>query len=101
MLTGIIRAGYTCFVISPRNSAPAVTHLLKATSCDIVFTSSDSAMQGLISEALSGMEHPAAVGPISSFEELYDDNEAGFERLPAFQIPSMNVPALICHSSGM
>ncbi len=101
MMTGIIRAGYVCFVISPRNSAPAVVHLLKTTGCGIVFTSNDSAMQSLIGDALEGLESPPSVGQVPGFSELYKDDEAGFERLPAFHLPNMDVPILICHSSGM
>lgn len=62
--------------------------------------SGDSAMQTISREALAGLESHVAVAPMPDFNELYNEDETGFERLPPFRVPNMEVSALICHSSG-
>ena len=103
-MAGIIRAGHTVFPISPRNSAPAIAHLLTKTGTQHVFVGSESALQDLAAMSLelmkdSGTPLPAIQG-IPLFETLYPrDLDESYEPLPKFK-PDWNDPAVIMHSSG-
>lgn len=100
MEAGIVRAGHVMFPISPRNSAPAVAHLLSKTNVAHVFVGAEPALQDLVQASLKlvgGCTLPT-VSTVPTFEELYT-NES-FELLPP---PRLNLedPAVIMHSSGM
>jgi hypothetical protein len=53
---GIIRAGYTVFPISHRNSAAAVAHLLSAKNVTHMLVGEEKSMQSLAKTALELME---------------------------------------------
>lgn len=103
-MAGIIRAGHTVFPISPRNSAPAVAHLLIKTGTEHVFVGPESSLQDLAAASLGIMQDAGSSAPaietIPAFESLFDaGSDEGFEPLPQFK-PDWNDPAVIMHSSG-
>ena len=62
-MAGIIRAGHTVFPISPRNSAPAVAHLLTKTGTQHVFVGPESALQDLAAMSLKLMKDAGTLLP--------------------------------------
>ncbi|KAK0449007.1 NRPS-like enzyme [Desarmillaria tabescens] len=93
VVAGIIRAGYTAFPISTRNSPAAVAHLLESTGCKNLFVSADPAMQEVaqMNDGINAM-------PTPTFEDLYTKDDAS-EPLPRMR-PDWEQLALIMHSSG-
>ncbi|KAK0201251.1 NRPS-like enzyme [Desarmillaria ectypa] len=92
VVAGIIRAGYTAFPISTRNSPAAVAHLLESTGCKNVFVSADPAMQ-----EVARMQDGIKAIPMPTFEDLYLKSDS--EPLPHVR-PDWEQLALILHSSG-
>ncbi|KAG7441935.1 acetyl-CoA synthetase-like protein [Guyanagaster necrorhizus] len=92
VVSGIIRAGYTAFPISTRNSPAAITHLLASTACKHLFISADPAMQ-----EIARMQGGINLIPMPTFEDLYLNNDS--EPLPHVR-PDWEQAALILHSSG-
>ncbi|PBK64722.1 acetyl-CoA synthetase-like protein [Armillaria solidipes] len=92
VVAGIIRAGYTAFPISTRNSPAAVAHLLESTGCKNLFVSADPAMQ-----EVARMQDGINTIPVPTFEDLYLKNDS--EPLPHVR-PDWEQLALIIHSSG-
>ncbi|KAK0492011.1 NRPS-like enzyme [Armillaria luteobubalina] len=92
VVAGIIRAGYTAFPISTRNSPVAVAHLLERTGCKSLLVSADPAMQD-IARTQDGIK----TVPMPTFEDLYLKNDS--EPLPHVR-PDLEQLALIVHSSG-
>ncbi|CAL1699315.1 unnamed protein product [Somion occarium] len=104
LMEGIIRAGYTVFPISPRNSAVAVAHLLTKTSAERVFVGPEVGLQDLAAASLKIMSQAGTACPILDtvppFESFYPKiSEADFEPLTPFK-PNWDDPAVIMHSSG-
>ncbi|KIM78762.1 hypothetical protein PILCRDRAFT_10982 [Piloderma croceum F 1598] len=101
---GIIRAGYTVFPISPRNSAAAVAHLLSAKTVTHMLVSEEKSMQSLAKTALELMRSSMTEMPGTSlmplFEDIYiDEADMIFQPLPPTR-PDLNELAAILHSSG-
>jgi acyl-CoA synthetase (AMP-forming)/AMP-acid ligase II len=101
---GIIRAGYTAFPISQRNSAAAVAHLLSATNVTHMLVGEEQSMQSLANAALEIMKTSLTKIPATSlmphFEDIYiEEAEATFRLLPPTR-PQLIEPAIIFHSSG-
>ena len=102
-MAGIIRAGHTVFPISPRNSAPAVAHLLTKTGTQHVFVGIESALQDLAATSLKLMK--GAGTPLPTLQDiplfaLYSKSlDESYEPIPKFK-PDWNDPAVIMHSSG-
>ncbi|KAG7441925.1 acetyl-CoA synthetase-like protein [Guyanagaster necrorhizus] len=92
VVCGIIRAGYTAFPISTRNSPAGVAHLLASTGYEYLFVSADSAMQ-----EIARMQDGINLIPMPTFEDLYLNNDS--EPLPHVR-PDLEQLALIIHSSG-
>ncbi|PBK87982.1 acetyl-CoA synthetase-like protein [Armillaria gallica] len=84
VIAGIIRAGYTAFPISTRNSPAAVAYLLKSTGCKNLFE-------------LARMQNGINTIPMPTFEDLYLKNDS--EPLSHVR-PDWEQLALIVHSSG-
>ena len=101
MITGIMRAGHTVFLISPRNSAPAVTHLLKIKSCSTVFASDDTVTKELIQEVVKLSESELRILPVPQLEDLFKPDDSTFVPLPPFSNELFEKPAIIAHSSGL
>ncbi|KAJ6599959.1 hypothetical protein DFH09DRAFT_970599 [Mycena vulgaris] len=102
VITGILRAGYQAFPISPRNSDVAVAHLLRSTSCAHVFVSADAAMQklaGAAAEKISALGGELKIISMPTFDELFEASDA-FESLPPMDKVGLDEPAIILHSSG-
>ncbi|PBK69900.1 hypothetical protein ARMSODRAFT_974971 [Armillaria solidipes] len=74
---GLQRANYVVFPISPRNSAPAVAHLLHEVGVEHVLVGRDASMQVLSRDALDilGSQYPSSdlpqLSPIPVFEDLF------------------------------
>ncbi|KIM81777.1 hypothetical protein PILCRDRAFT_8450 [Piloderma croceum F 1598] len=103
-LMGIIRAGYTVFPISPRNSAAAVAHLLSAKNVTHMLVGEEKSMQSLAKTALELMKLSMTEIPKTSlmplFEDIYiDEADMIFQPLPPSR-PDLNELAVILHSSG-
>ena len=105
LIAGVIRAGYTVFPISPRNSAQAIAHLLAKTDTSHLFVGAEASLQELAAASLDGLsrERDAKLPKLSTmplFEDLYlDDHETTFKPLPSYK-PDWNDSAFIVHSSG-
>ncbi|KAJ7810002.1 hypothetical protein B0H14DRAFT_3480930 [Mycena olivaceomarginata] len=101
LVAGMLRVGYPVFPISPRNSKPAILHLLQSVDCAHVFTSADSATQAMADELVSTI---AAQGgdlkriPTPTFEDLYKTSGI-LEFIPLPQ-PKLDDVAIVMHSSG-
>ncbi|KIJ54685.1 hypothetical protein M422DRAFT_200577 [Sphaerobolus stellatus SS14] len=97
---GIISAGGVAFLISTRNSAAAVSHLLLKTSCGIVITSKDPAIVQLANQALANDGHENVLKlDAPTFEDLLKGNHTPSEpSVP--QAEDYDKPIMIGHSSG-
>lgn len=100
---GCLRAGYTVFAISPRNSSEAVAHLLSQTDVAFVFVSQEPSMVALAEAALKILQdsgHAVPMGSMPSFEDLsFAASKDDFAQFPQITY-DMDAPALILHSSG-
>lgn len=103
VMVGIVRAGYTAFPISPRNSPAAIAHLLSKTKVSHVFVGVEQAMHDLVAASLKVMEEPGDKKPETSvmplFEEIYKPLTESFELL-SVEKPALETTAIILHSSG-
>ncbi|KAF5350345.1 hypothetical protein D9758_012816 [Tetrapyrgos nigripes] len=106
VVMSIMRADFICFNISPRNSAAAVSHLLKKVAVDHVLVSSDAGLQDLLTEALVLMSGENLTTPSTSrmpaFEELFQPNWEMeiFDDLPPVRRKHEDDIVLAVHSSG-
>ena len=102
---GILRAGFSVFPISPRNSPEAVAHLLKKTGSNYLLVGGEPMLQKLASTALELLQadgHPEIPSShMPHYEDLYpgDDSDSEFENYPAVKFDP-EAPSLILHSSG-
>jgi len=102
---GILRAGFSVFPISPRNSPEAVAHLLKKTGSNYLLVGGELMLQKLANTALEllrGEGHPEIPSShMPYFEDLYptDDSDNEFENYPTVKFEP-EAPSLILHSSG-
>lgn len=100
-IVGIMRLGYIPFPISVRNSAPAVTHLMKMTNTKYLVISGDPPVQTIAN--LVCHQHDGnniAIIPMPTFSDIYSCNLKTHEPLPPFKRPEWTQTALIMHSSG-
>jgi acyl-CoA synthetase (AMP-forming)/AMP-acid ligase II len=102
---GILRAGFSVFPISPRNSPEAVAHLLKKTGSNYLLVGSEPMPQKLADAALELLRadgHPGIpFSHMPHYEDLYprDDSDGEFENYPTVKFDP-GAPSLILHSSG-
>jgi len=109
MNLAIMRAGYTAFPISPRNSPAAVAHLISKVGVKHIFLGRDQAMADLGKKAVEilSIQHPSLSKPRFSglplFEDLYlgdskgnlqDQDDIPYENKGPDQV------AIYLHSSG-
>lgn len=102
VIAGIIRAGYTAFPISTRNSPAAVAHLLQKVNVAHVLVGSESALQALIAESLALVKDQAQppTSPMLSFSDIYSaEDREHFFALPSVK-HGVDDAAYILHSSG-
>ncbi|SJL02273.1 uncharacterized protein ARMOST_05599 [Armillaria ostoyae] len=105
---GLQRANYVVFPISPRNSAPAVAHLLHEVGVEHVLVGRDASMQVLSRDALDilGSQYPSSdlpqLSPVPVFEDLFLPDWR--TRTNADDLPLLSVDprtaGLYLHSSG-
>jgi acyl-CoA synthetase (AMP-forming)/AMP-acid ligase II len=102
---GILRAGFTVFPISPRNSSKAVAHLLRQVNAEVILVGGEPALQTLANESFKLIGDTAGSRPklfsMPRFEDLFcnDNNALSTKRYPFVELKPDN-PALILHSSG-
>ncbi|KAI0272871.1 acetyl-CoA synthetase-like protein [Russula aff. rugulosa BPL654] len=102
---GILRAGFSIFPISPRNSPEAVAHLLKKTGSKYILVGGEPMLQKLANTALELLRadghHEIPSSHMPHFEDLYpeDDSDSEFENYPTVKF-DLEAPSLILHSSG-
>ncbi|KAF9556258.1 acetyl-CoA synthetase-like protein [Agrocybe pediades] len=104
LIMSIMRAGYTAFPISPRNSPMAVAHLINKVGVKHIFLGREQAMADLKDKAFEqlqpGQEVPS-FGPIPVFEDFYrpSSDHCGGDDL-IFEKKSLDDIAMYMHSSG-
>ncbi|KAI0298355.1 acetyl-CoA synthetase-like protein [Multifurca ochricompacta] len=102
---GILRAGFTVFPISPRNSPEAIAHLLKKTEVRHLLVGGEPMLQKLATASLEFLRadgHPETpFSRMPGFEDLYPHEypDSEFKRYPEVKF-DLNAPSLILHSSG-
>lgn len=103
-----MRAGFVPFLISPRNSAVAVAHLLADTGTCHILLGHDQPIQDLASEALNILRNDSKyktlhalpdVSLVPLFDDIYRPVDEPFELLPPSK-PDPRSLAVIVHSSG-
>ncbi|KDQ07647.1 hypothetical protein BOTBODRAFT_180516 [Botryobasidium botryosum FD-172 SS1] len=105
MAHGIGRAGYTAFLLSVRNSPAGMAHLLFETNTTHLFIGNDRANRELARAAQDTLleSHPKyhlETLEFPVFGDLYKNDDAHFEALPAMQTPDLDSITMILHSSG-
>ncbi|KAH9912112.1 acetyl-CoA synthetase-like protein [Fomitopsis serialis] len=107
LMMGIMRAGYTPFPLSARNSAVAVAHLLAKTNVVHIFVGLHQAMQDLNAEACeilkSQYSYSTALGvsPMPVFNDFYDVGLKGnTEQDIPYDHPGLDKNIFYLHSSG-
>lgn len=98
-----MRAGIPVFPISPRNSAPAIAHLILEAKASHILISVDRPIRDLMDQVLAelGKSPPQfcpRISPMPTHEDLYMQ-EAPFEQIPA-RVYDYSAPAVFVHSSG-
>lgn len=101
VIAGIMRAGYSAFPISTRNSPAAVAHLLQKVNAAHVLVGTERALQTLISESLALIEGEAKpfVSVMLSYDNMYLEGDEDFVPLASVKY-NMDDIAYIMHSSG-
>ncbi|TBU32715.1 acetyl-CoA synthetase-like protein [Dichomitus squalens] len=98
---GIMRAGYTMFLISPRNVPAAVADMLRKTECRHLLLSSDALVQDLAKKALAEL-NGVTLHDVPTFEQLFPA-DASVDGLSTEDLPAtldINGLCMILHSSG-
>ena len=102
VLTGVQRAGFVAFPISPRNSPAAVAHLLTKTGAPYLVVGPEPALQELAVAAFDLLNEQGVPlphrAPMPVFEDLYNDTPVEF--LPPLHA-DLDDPTVMMHSSGM
>ena len=96
-IIGALRAGYTVFPISPRNSPEAIRHLLRSTNSVHLWVSAEPSLQSLAKVAMDGLDINISAMPV--FEDIFFPPGSDFEPFLDVKL-DMDAPALILHSSG-
>ncbi|GJE91046.1 acetyl-CoA synthetase-like protein [Phanerochaete sordida] len=104
LMTGICRAGFIAFPISPRNSPEAVAHLLAETGVSYIFVGVEDALQRLWAAAAEALRADGATPPwmhaVPAFRTLYPaERDPHFKLLPVPDARWDDV-TIILHSSG-
>ena len=100
---GIVRAECAAFLVSPRNSAPGVAHLIEKTGSKYIIVTSD--LKPLADAAVSVLREQGSEIPVIQLmpasKDLFPDHDPGdFEYLPESKLNGLDDPAIILHSSG-
>ena len=100
---GVLRTGWTLFLISPRNSSEAVAHLLKTTGATHLFVSVEPSVQALADNAVAHLTSSNVQKlDMPTFDHLFPIKgiDTSFVPEPLGEI-NMDDRALVLHSSGM
>ncbi|KAF8633857.1 hypothetical protein AX17_004349, partial [Amanita inopinata Kibby_2008] len=101
----VMRAGYSLFTISPRNSPAAVAHLIMKVGVKYVLVGCEPAMANLVTEVSKVLKSEYSSFPepefssLPMFEELFTDNPTELEP-PPFGRVNPDDSVLYFHSSG-
>jgi hypothetical protein len=103
----IIRANYIAFPISPRNSAPAIAHLINKVNVTHILLGHEQSMLDLVDETLEVLqsEYPSStkpgISPIPLFHDLYlgPSTSVNMDDLPITRNESDDIMFYL-HSSG-
>ncbi|EGO29034.1 hypothetical protein SERLADRAFT_444920 [Serpula lacrymans var. lacrymans S7.9] len=101
---GIAYVGYTVFPMSPRNSAQAVAHLIRAARVTHIIVGAEKMFHDLAAAAIELLRHSGDHAPhvheMPFFDKLYS-HEEGDEDLPSQAVKSsLDTVVFILHSSG-
>ncbi|KAH9917020.1 uncharacterized protein B0H18DRAFT_1036256 [Fomitopsis serialis] len=106
-IMGIMRAGYTPFPLSTRNSPAAVVHLLEKTNVKHVIVGLDEAMQELVADAFEILKSQynstniPETSPMPVFSDLYGAGPADISADDVlYEHPGLDERAFLLHSSG-
>jgi len=110
-MLSVMRANYVLFPISPRNSAPAVAHLIAQVKVAHILLGRDASMHELLKDAFENLktQYPQAplpdVSPIPTFDDLYisvsDDEVENIRREIPLMRANPNDIQMYLHSSGV
>ncbi|EKM51198.1 uncharacterized protein PHACADRAFT_103930 [Phanerochaete carnosa HHB-10118-sp] len=100
----LFRTGYVPFLISSRNSAAAIAHLLKKVKVDHVLLGREPVMQDVYAEAVkimkAGGETIPSDSPMPLWDELYAGERDKSELLPPIETYNFKDAGVVLHSSG-
>lgn len=103
-VTGVIRAGFTVLLLSPRNSPLALAHLLKSTKCGMIVHSTDSFVEDVLAETLGLLresgEASTALCQLPKYSEIYGQQDV-VQPVPRYQAVHSDDIAIISHTSGL
>ncbi|KAK0472170.1 NRPS-like enzyme [Armillaria novae-zelandiae] len=101
ILIGIMRLGKIPFPISPRNSVPAIIHLMKSTNSKYLVVSEDATLQKLADVVCKERTVDERIVTIlmPRFADLYSSGLRSYQPLPPIR-PEWSQTAIILHSSG-
>ena len=105
----VLRTGATLFPISPRNSAPAIAHLLEATGVTAILVGGEPSLKRLAAAAFDIIRNsggtPPNVAQMPAFDEILLTHSATAidtdEFLPPLGWRRQDRAGLIVHSSGL
>ena len=100
---GIVRAESAAFAVSPRNSAPAVAHLIEKTGSKHIIVTPD--LKPLADAAITVLKEQGSGIPVvqlmPAFRDLFPDHDSDdFEYLPEPKLKGLDDPVVLLHSSG-
>lgn len=102
-VTGIIRAGFTVLLLSPRNAPPALAHLLKSTGCRALVHSTDQFVEGTLKETLALLREsgdaPITLLKLPEYSETYG-RKGNVQSLSQDLNVHLDDIAIISHTSG-
>lgn len=98
LLFGILRAGLVPFLVSPRNSASAVLHLLETSGTHHIFITEDHAVQKLIETAIINTKFPVFLHSITKEVVLSNVDRHTIDSSPAEFLSKDST--MVMHSSG-
>ncbi|KAJ7039843.1 hypothetical protein C8F04DRAFT_280833 [Mycena alexandri] len=103
LVFGALRAGYTVFPLSTRNSDVATAHLIAESGIRYLLVSSDGHMQEIARKAtalLKARSLHVDITPIPTYEEIFTTQGADLDALPPAPPIDDERIILIAHSSG-
>ena len=104
-ILGVVRAGFTVFPVSHRNSPEAVAHLLTRTKAQALLTTQDHGIQQVVEKALNDMRGDKVPVPtvhnMPTFGTLFPSDRAAVTPYIPAKAWAIDEIQFIIHSSGM